>query len=35
MVPPPGIAERYDRAQQKLQGRVLYWFLAGELMRWN
>ena len=31
LVPPPGIAERYDRAQQKLQGRVLYWFLAGEL----
>ena len=30
-VPPPGIAERYDLAQQKLQGRVLYWFLAGEL----
>ena len=28
---PPGIAERYDLAQQKLQGRVLYWFLAGEL----
>ena len=25
-------AERYDLAQQKLQGRVLYWFLAGELM---
>ena len=31
LVPPPGIAERYDRAKQKLQGRVLYWFLAGEL----
>ena len=31
LVPPPGIAERYDLAQQKLQGRVLYWFLAGEL----
>ena len=30
-LPPPGIAERYDLAQQKLQGRVLYWFLAGEL----
>ena len=29
---PPGIAERYDLAQQKLQGRVLYWFLAGELI---
>ena len=29
--PPPMIAERYDLAQQKLQGRVLYWFLAGEL----
>ena len=28
---PPGIAERYDLAKQKLQGRVLYWFLAGEL----
>ena len=27
----PGAAERYDLAQQKLQGRVLYWFLAGEL----
>ena len=27
----PGIAERYDLAKQKLQGRVLYWFLAGEL----
>ena len=26
-------AERYDLAKQKLQGRVLYWFLAGELMR--
>jgi len=25
-------AERYDLAKQKLQGRVLYWFLAGELM---
>ena len=25
-------AERYDLAQQKLQGRVLYWFLARELM---
>ena len=25
-------AERYDIAKQKLQGRVLYWFLAGELM---
>ena len=24
--------ERYDLAQQKLQGRVLYWFLAGELL---
>ena len=28
---PRGGAERYDLAQQKLQGRVLYWFLAGEL----
>ena len=28
----PGIAERYDLAQQKLQGRVLYWSLARELM---
>ena len=27
----PGAAERYDLAKQKLQGRVLYWFLAGEL----
>ena len=27
-----GAPERYDLAQQKLQGRVLYWFLAGELM---
>ena len=27
-----GDAERYDLAQQKLQGRVLYWFFAGELM---
>ena len=26
-----GDSERYDLAQQKLQGRVLYWFLAGEL----
>ena len=26
-----GYSERYDLAQQKLQGRVLYWFLAGEL----
>ena len=26
-----GSPERYDLAQQKLQGRVLYWFLAGEL----
>ena len=26
-----GSLERYDLAQQKLQGRVLYWFLAGEL----
>ena len=26
-----GAAERYDLAKQKLQGRVLYWFLAGEL----
>ena len=26
-----GTAERYDFAKQKLQGRVLYWFLAGEL----
>ena len=26
-----GAGERYDLAQQKLQGRVLYWFLAGEL----
>lgn len=25
-------AERYNLAKQKLQGRVLYWFLAGELM---
>ena len=28
----PGTAERYDLAKQKLQGRVLYWFLARELM---
>ena len=27
----PGASERYDLAKQKLQGRVLYWFLAGEL----
>ena len=27
-----GSLERYDLAKQKLQGRVLYWFLAGELM---
>ena len=27
----PGAAERYDLAKQKLQGQVLYWFLAGEL----
>ena len=27
-----GAPERYDLAKQKLQGRVLYWFLAGELM---
>ena len=26
-----GAAEQYDLAKQKLQGRVLYWFLAGEL----
>ena len=26
-----GAVERYDLATQKLQGRVLYWFLAGEL----
>ena len=26
-----GASERYDLAKQKLQGRVLYWFLAGEL----
>ena len=26
-----GTTERYDLAKQKLQGRVLYWFLAGEL----
>ena len=26
-----GAVERYDLAKQKLQGRVLYWFLAGEL----
>ena len=26
-----GYSERYDLAKQKLQGRVLYWFLAGEL----
>ena len=26
-----GHSERYDLAKQKLQGRVLYWFLAGEL----
>ena len=26
-----GAVERYDLARQKLQGRVLYWFLAGEL----
>ena len=26
-----GVVERYDLAKQKLQGRVLYWFLAGEL----
>ena len=29
---PRGGAERYDLAKQKLQGRVLYWFLVGELM---
>ena len=28
----PGTPERYDLAQQKLQGRVLYWSLARELM---
>ncbi|MDE2733837.1 MAG: TlpA disulfide reductase family protein [Gemmatimonadota bacterium] len=28
----PGAAERYDLAKQKLEGRVLYWFLAVELM---
>ena len=28
----PGAAARYDLAQQKLQGRVLYWSLARELM---
>ena len=27
-----GAPERYDFAKQKLQGRVLYWFLARELM---
>ena len=26
-----GFSKRYDLAKQKLQGRVLYWFLAGEL----
>ena len=26
-----GATERYDLAKQKLEGRVLYWFLAGEL----
>ena len=26
-----GATKRYDLAKQKLQGRVLYWFLAGEL----
>ena len=26
-----GFSEQYDLAKQKLQGRVLYWFLAGEL----
>ena len=26
-----GATERYDLAKQKLQGRVLYWFLTGEL----
>ena len=26
-----GAVERYDLAKQKLEGRVLYWFLAGEL----
>ena len=26
-----GYSEQYDLAKQKLQGRVLYWFLAGEL----
>ena len=26
-----GYSERYDLAKQKLQGRVLYWFLAGDL----
>ena len=26
-----GAVERYDLAKQKLKGRVLYWFLAGEL----
>ena len=29
--PAIGYVERYDLAEQKLQGRVLYWFLAGEL----
>ena len=28
---PRGGAERYDIAKRKLKGRVLYWFLAGEL----
>ena len=27
-----GAPERYDLAKRKLQGRVLYWFLAGELL---
>ena len=26
------LAKRYDLAKQKLEGRVLYWFLAGELI---
>ena len=30
--PARGYVERYDLAKQKLHGRVLYWFLTGELM---
>ena len=29
------LAKRYDLAKQKLEGRVLYWFLAGEFQAWR